>query len=50
MFIYEGCEMFGIKDDELELLMAGGDDPDLGNRYTNDDAHLAASLQSTALA
>ena len=32
MFVYGGCEMFAMKYDDLELLMAGGDDLDLGSR------------------
>ena len=47
MSIYGGCEIFAMKYDDLELLMAGGDDLD---RCKNDDAHLAASLQPMALA
>ena len=39
-----------MEDDELELLMAGGDDLDLGDRCENGDAYLAASLQRMALA
>ena len=36
--------MLGMKDDELELLMTGDDDLDLGSCYKNEYAHLAASL------
>ena len=39
-----------MKNDELELLIAGGGDLDLGNRCKNGDAYLAASLQPMALA
>lgn len=37
-----------MKDDELELLMAGDDDLNVGNRYKNEYAHLAASLAPMA--
>ena len=49
MYIHEDCEITGMEDVELELLMPGGDDQDLEIRC-NDDAYLAASLQPMALA